>query len=384
MQDPMTIERTYALEVYPKREIVITRGESARLYDINEKEYIDCTSGMGVANVGHANKDVANAIHEQAKKLITCPGIFYNDVRAKLIEKLVALSPASLTRVFLCNSGTEAIEAAIKFALYTTKKRTIICMMRGYHGRTLGALSATHKATYKKDFPLIAGFTHIPFNNIGALHDAITDDTAAVLLEVVQGEGGVIVADEVYLREAEALCKEKNVLLIIDEIQTGFGRTGKMFACEHAGIQPDIICLAKAIGGGVPMGAVLCSDRVHIDIGKHGTTFGGNPLACAASLATISYLEEHDLVQRAHELGNYFVASLHAHNLPIIREIRHKGLMIGIELKTRAQPYLEKLIDQGILALPAGSTVIRLLPPLVITKEELNRVLKEIIITLSH
>ncbi len=369
------LEDHYSVNVYPKRDVVLVRGQGARVWDADGREYIDCVSGNGVANVGHANEAVAQAIARQAQRLITCPGIFYNDVRAQLLERLIQIAPASLQKAFLCNSGAEAIEAAIKFARLVTNKTEILCATRGFHGRTFGALSATHNPKYRRDFePLVPGFRHVPFNDFDKLERAINEETAAVLLEIVQGEGGVHVADADYLNRVQQVCRERGVLLIIDEVQTGFGRTGRLFACQHFGIEPDMMCVAKAMAGGVPMGAVLCSATIDIPVGKHGSTFGGNPLACAAALAAIDFMETHRLDEQARDKGDYLVSRLRQNAVPLLREIRHLGLMIGIELRTRVKPYILKLLERGVLALPAGSTVLRLLPPLVISYSELDRV----------
>ncbi len=366
-------EQTYAYEVYPKRNIMITRGQGALLWDAQGKQYIDCTAGIGVANVGHANPAVAAAISRQANRLITCPGIFYNDVRATLMEKLVALSPDGLQRAFLCNSGTEAMEAAIKFARIATGKNGFISAMRGFHGRSLGALSATFK--YRQEFePLIPGHKFVPFNNFDKLNAAVDDTTAAIILEPVQGEGGVRPADRDYLHRVRRLCDENEILLIVDEIQTGFGRTGSLFASQYYDIDPDIMTLAKAIAGGVPMGAVLCSNRITSAAGKHGSTFGGNPLACAAAIAAIDYIVDNDLSARALQMGSYFMDCFDHDCLNVVREVRQIGLMIGIELKTKSKPYVEALMDRGVLVLPAGPTTIRLLPPLVIEKSQIRSV----------
>jgi acetylornithine/LysW-gamma-L-lysine aminotransferase len=286
------------------------------------------------------------------------------------MRRLVQVAPDNLTRAFLCNSGTEAMEAAIKFARLTTGKNGFISAMRGFHGRSMGALSATFK--YREEFePLIPGHGFVPYNNIEKLEAALSPDTGAVIIELVQGEGGVRPADPEYLLQLRALCDDRGILLIADEIQTGFGRTGQMFASQTYGITPDIMTVAKGIAGGVPMGATLCSEQIASAAGKHGSTFGGNPLACAAALATIDYLIEHKLAQRAEHLGAAFVEKLNGNRPAIIREVRQLGLMIGIELKTKSRPYLEKLMEQGVLALPAGPTVIRLLPPLVIEEHKL-------------
>ena len=373
--DYQAIEDQYSLDVYPRRDLTIVRGAGATLWDTEGKAYIDCAAGIGVASVGHANPAVAAAITAQANTLITCPGIFYNDVRARLLEQLVTLAPASLIHAFLCNSGTEAIEGAIKFARHATGKHRIISAMRGYHGRTMGALSATHKKEYREPFqPLPAGFAFVPYNKLDKLADAIDDETAAVLLELVQGEGGIRPADAQYVKAVRELCHSRGVLLIVDEVQTGFCRTGKFFACEHYDLQPDILCVAKAMAGGVPMGAVLTGERIGPLRGLHGSTFGGNPLACAAALATINFMREQQLAVHAARLGELFVKNLDATKLNKVREVRALGLMIGIELKERAQPLIVELMERGILALPAGPTVLRLLPPLVIEEHDLEHV----------
>ncbi len=345
------------------------------MWDDMGREYIDCAAGIGVASVGHANAAVAAAIAAQADTLITCPGSFYNDVRARFLEKLIGIAPKGLSRAFLCNSGTESIEAAIKFARFTTGRTDFVSCMRGFHGRTLGSLSATFKKEYREPFaPIVPGFSYVPFNDLEKMAGAVTDRTAAVIVELVQGEGGIRVADAEFVRKLRGLCDERGVLLIVDEVQTGFCRTGRMFACEHFALVPDIMCLAKAMAGGMPIGATLCSERVRAPVGRHGTTFGGNPLACAAALAAIGFMEEQALWEQAAEKGDYFVRRL-APSLPgTVREIRHLGLMVGIELKEKATPYLAALLDRGVIALSAGPTVIRLLPPLVISYEQLDAV----------
>jgi acetylornithine/LysW-gamma-L-lysine aminotransferase len=373
------LENQYTSGVYTKRPVAIVRGLGARLWDADGKEYIDCVGGQGSANLGHANPAVAKAIAEQAQVLITCPELFYNDRRAQLEEKLVGLAPG-MGRVFLCNSGAEAVEAAVKFARLLTKRSEVVACMRGFHGRTMGALSATWEKKYREPFePLVPGFSHVPYNDPEALIDAVTDRTAAVILEVVQGEGGVRPGDPVFLRAAQQLCQEKGALLIVDEIQTGFGRTGRMFAYQHDGLEPDLICLAKSIAGGLPMGACLFHARFGELPGQvHGSTFGGNPLACAASLAAIDYLQEHDLPGRAGQLGEWFIGELSKIQSPLIREVRGLGLMVGIELKQKVTPYLQKLMEAGVMALPAGLTVMRFLPPLVIEQSDLQQVVEKV------
>ena len=375
MQNTQFIEAQHTSGVYAKRDVTIVRGEGATLWDSQGRSYIDCVGGQGAANLGHAHPAVAAAISEQAQKLISCPEMFYNDTRATLLDKLTSLAPAGMQRAFLANSGTEAVEAAFKFARYSTKRSNIVATMRGFHGRTYGSLSATWDKKYRLPFqPLVPGFQHVPYNKLERLERTVDEDTAAVILEVVQGEGGVHPGEADYLLGAQQLCRERGALLILDEIQTGFGRTGTMFALEHYGLEPDLLCLAKSIAGGVPMGAVLIGERVgELSPGIHGSTFGGNPLAAAASLAALNALEEENLPQRAAELGAYALAQLEQIESSLIRDVRGLGLMIGIQIKQKVAPYLQALMDRGVLAQPAGLTVIRLLPPLVITKEQLER-----------
>ena len=289
-----------------------------------------------------------------------------------------------LAKVFFCNSGTEAVEAALKFARLSTGRKNVIAAMRAFHGRTMGALSATYNKKYKEAFePLVPGFSHVAYNNIEALDHAVTDQVAAVILEAVQGEGGVYPADPEYLQSARHICTERGALLILDEVQSGLGRTGKMFAFQHSGITPDIVCIAKSLAGGLPMGAVLFGDSVkNLAPGLHGSKFGGNPLACAAALAALTAIQEEDLPGQAAAKGAYLMEELKSLESPLIREVRGMGLMIGIELKQKVAPYLSALQERHIIALNAGLTTIRLLPPLVITREQLDRVvaaLKEVL-----
>jgi len=374
MQNIIDIENKYSAGTYAKQDLVIVRGQGASLFDVDGIEYLDCTSGHGVANLGHAHPKVAAAIAEQAATLITLFESYPNDKRAALVQKMAALVPG-LERVFFCNSGTEAVEAALKFARISTGRTEIVATMRAFHGRTFGALSATFNKKYRQGFePLVPGFSHVPYNKIEALEEAVTEETAAVILEVVQGEGGIYPADADYIQAARRICDETGALLIIDEIQSGFGRTGKMFAVQHFDVIPDMLCCAKSLAGGVPMGAVLIGEKVqNLTPGTHGTTFGGNPLSCAAGLAALTAIEEEDLAGQAAEKGVYLMGKLRQIDSPLIREVRGMGLMIGIELKQKVAPYLKALQDCNILALNAGMTVLRFLPPLVISYEQLDR-----------
>ncbi len=376
MNEIIAQEMAHSSGLYAKHEIILVRGQGALLWDADGGEYIDCMAGHGVANLGHAHPKVAQAIAEQAHILITLPETYYNDRRAALFEKLGSLVPG-LERVYLCNSGAESIEAALKFARLSTGRAEIVAAMRGFHGRTMGALSATWNKAYRTPFePLVPGFSHIPFNNADALDQAVGESTAAVLLEVVQGEGGVHVAQAEFLQAAQEICQRRGALLIVDEVQTGFGRTGKLFAHQHFDIQPDLLCTAKSIAGGLPMGATLIGPRVAaLSPGQHGTTFGGNPLACAAALAAIQAIQDEGLAQQAAEKGAYLMRCVQELGSPLVREVRGLGLMVGIELKKKVAPYLQALEARRIIALPAGMTVIRLLPPLVITYPQIDRVI---------
>ena len=381
----MEVESAHTSGLYGKQPIIFVRGQGASLFDINDVEYIDCNSGHGVANLGHAHPKVAAAIALQSTRLITLFETFYNDQRAVLMKIMGSLVPG-LPRVFFCNSGTESVEAAIKFARISTGRPGIVATMRAFHGRTYGALSATYNKKYREGFePLVPGYSHVPYNNVEALEKAIDENTAAFIVEAVQGEGGVYTIDAEYIQTARRVCDEKGALLILDEVQSGFGRTGRMFAFQHFNITPDLLCCAKSIAGGVPMGAILIGTRVeNLGPGVHGSTFGGNPLSCAAAAAALTAIIEEDLPKQAEEKGNYFTDKIRQINSPLIREVRGMGLMIGIELKQKVMPTLRALQERHILALNAGLTVIRLLPPLVITYDQMDRVVAELEIVLNQ
>ena len=373
-------EDRHSSGLYHKRPLVITRGQGVRVWDRDGREYLDCTSGIGVAALGHSHPVVLDALSVQAPRLITCHELFYNDCRAALLDRLNRVTPPALHKFFLSNSGAEANEAAIKFARAATGQAEIISTMRGYHGKTMGALSATWDKKYRQPFqPLVPGFRAIAYNDSDAARDAITDTTAAVIVEVVQGEGGVRPATQEFLDTLRAACTDRGALLIIDEVQTGFGRTGRMFAFEHHGVVPDILTLAKSAAGGLPIGITAFGDSVrHLTKLSHTTTFGGNPLACAVADRVIAHLVDAGIPQHAAEQGRYLLEALRDLRSPKIREIRGLGLMVGIELKHPAGPFARALMDEGVLVLLAGSTVLRLLPPLVIETAELNRVVAAI------
>ncbi len=368
----------YELPVYTKRGIILVRGRGATVWDHKGRAYIDCIGGHGVAIVGHSHPRLVEAIQRQVERLLICPGTFDNDVRDAYIERLVALTPPGLDYLFLTNSGAESVEAALKFARLASGRSRLVAMMRGFHGRTMGALSLTWTKKYRVPFaPLVPDVIHIPFGDLAAARGAIDESTAAVIVEPVQGEGGVRPAPDGYLQGLREICNATGTLLIADEVQTGFGRTGALFAVEHEHVTPDILCLAKGIAGGIPMGAVVVNERVarKLKPGHHGSTFGGNPLACAAAQAVLDIIAEEKLVDRARTNGAWLLKRLRHLKSPRIREVRGLGLMVGMELRERATPYLRRLQEEyQVLALPAGPTVIRLLPPLVIARSELEHV----------
>jgi LysW-gamma-L-lysine/LysW-L-ornithine aminotransferase len=358
-------------------EAVFARGEGCWLWDTTGKRYLDLTAAQGVAMLGHSHPVLSAALAKQAQTLVACPNFLYNDTRALFAAKLAEVLPAHLNHIFLANSGAEAIDGGLKFARLVTERTGIIATMRSFHGRTIGAVSMTWEPKYRKPFEPLLDVTHVPYNNLEKLDTALDERIGVVVLETVQGEGGVNVGEAEFLQGAEKLCRERGALLMIDEIQTGFGRTGKWFGHQHFGLQPDMICMAKGIGGGFPMGAIAYSDRVNAVLyqGAHGSTFGGNPLASAAGLAAIQVYQDEKVIEHAAEMGELLFERLNATLLDrmIVREIRGTGLMVGIELREKAGRYIKTLMDDyGVLVLPAGSNVIRLLPPLIITRDELE------------
>lgn len=367
-----TLEDAHSSGVYIKRDLQIVRGEGARLFDADGNSYIDCVGGQGSANLGHCHPAVVEAVQQQLTTLISCPELFHNPVRARYQAALC--EAANMPRVFLCNSGAEAIEGALKFARISTGRTGIVATMRGFHGRTMGALSTTWEKKYREPFnPLIPHVTHVPYNKIDKLADVVDDNTAAVILEPVQGEGGVHPAKDGYLQAVQQLCHERGALLIVDEIQTGFGRTGHLFAHEYDDVQPDLMTVAKSMAGGLAMGAVLIGERVgQLPPAAHGSTFGGNPVACAAGTAALGVLQDDDFLEHVRTLGSTVRDHLRA-NLPetTYQDIRGRGLLTGIQLRGKVAPVLRSLQERGVLALPAGLSVLRLLPPLVISDDDM-------------
>ena len=372
------IETRYLANVFSKKPVVITRGKGALLWDINGKEYVDCSSSYGVAALGHCHPKVVAAIKAQAEELITCHSCYYNDKRAEFIEKLVKITPEGLDKAFLSNSGAESVECAVKLARKATGKTEIIALMGAFHGKTMGALSATWDKKYREPFmPLIPDIKHVAPDNADKIREAITDKTAAVLMEPIRGEGGVRVPPDGYLQAVREICDEKNVLLIFDEVQTSFGRTGKLFGCQNWGVTPDVMCLAKPFAGGLPIGITVAKENIMsaLKVGEHSTTFSGNPMVCAAGCAAIDALLEEKLADKAAVKGKYFKAQLEALQAKhkIIKEVRGLGLMLGMELRFDVHNVILKALEKGVLVLDAGRTVVRFLPPLVIEKAQIDK-----------
>ncbi|MCS7116450.1 MAG: aspartate aminotransferase family protein [Nitrososphaerota archaeon] len=371
------LEDRYFAPVYQKMPIAIVRGSGASVWDVNGREYVDCMGGYGAALVGHCNPKVVEAIKRQAERLITCHGSIYNDVRATLLEKLISIAPKGLDRVYLANSGAEAVECALKLAVKYTGKSEIIAMTGSFHGKTIGALSATWNPKYREVYSaLLTNVKFAPFGNLEKVEELVNNNTAAIIIEPIQGEGGIHVAPDSFLQGLRELCDRKNVVLIFDEIQSGFGRTGKMWCAQHWNVEPDVMCVAKGIGGGFPIGATLAKGEIMsvFKPGDHTSTFGGNPLACAATSATIDYLLENNLVERAARLGSIFKSGLEelAKKHKIVREVRGLGLMLGLESRFDVKDILLNGIREGVLLLYAGRNVLRFLPPLVIREEQIK------------
>ncbi|MBA2467830.1 MAG: aspartate aminotransferase family protein [Chloroflexia bacterium] len=363
----LDIERADLIPLYAKRDIALVRGDGAYLFDAAGNRYLDAMSNYGVAALGHAHPRFTAAMTDQLGLLTTGHQSFGSEVRAELLTEIAKIAPEGLDRSFLSNSGAEAVEAALKFAQATTGKQRLVAAKRGYHGRTLGALSATADKKYRDPFePLPLPSVHVAWNSAEAIEAEIDDATAAIILEPIQGEGGIHVADPAYLKAVREIATRHNVLLIVDEIQSGF-RTGAPFASVAAGIVPDIVVTAKAIANGFPIGLTLVNEAISASLpgGAHGSTFGGNPLACRAALETLRIFREDGLYDHAATLGTDIVSRIEALKNPGIRAVRGKGLMIGIELKQKSTPVLRGLQERGVLTLPAGTTVIRLLPPMI-------------------
>jgi acetylornithine/LysW-gamma-L-lysine aminotransferase len=373
-------ENKLMANVFAKKPIVITKGKGAVLWDINGKEYVDCMGSYGVALLGHCHPKVVAAVCKQAETLISCHASLYNDKRTEFLQKLVNITPKGLNKAFLSNSGAESVECALKLARKYTGKPEIIAMMGAFHGKTMGALSATWDKKYREPFmPLVPEIKHVPPDNLEKVKEAITEKTAAILLEPIRGEGGIRVPPDGFLQGLRQLCDDKKVLLMFDEVQTSFGRTGKLFACEHWNVVPDVMCLAKPFAGGLPIGITVAKEHVMsaFKLGEHSTTFSGSPIVCAAGCAAIDALVEENLTAQAASTGKYFKMRLEKlqgkHN--IIKEVRGLGLMLGVELRFDVLNVILRAAEKGVLTLDAGRNVLRFLPPLVITKAQIDKVI---------
>ena len=382
-------EDQYLGNLYQRFPVTIEKALGSHVWDTDNNEYIDCMGGYGVALVGHRNERVVNAIKSQIEKVITVHSSFYNKTREEFLQTLIGIAPAGLSQVHLNNSGAESVEAGIKFARKFTGRKGMVAMKGSYHGKSMGALSLTFSPKYRESFqPLVEKVTFSPYGDIDALQTAVDKDTAFVILEPIQGESGIHVPPDGFLQDVRKICDENGSLLVFDEIQSGLGRTGRMWASEHWETTPDIMCLAKGIAGGVPMGATLVRPDILsvMKKGEHSSTFGGNPLACAAGTATLQALTQDGLVENAKNMGEKFLHGLNdlKSKHKIIREIRGKGLMIGVELKFEVKDILMEGIKKGLLLLYSGRNILRLLPPLVISDEDVTKSLQILDVLLTN
>jgi acetylornithine aminotransferase/acetylornithine/N-succinyldiaminopimelate aminotransferase len=374
----------HLMQNYGERSLALVRGEGARVWDADGKEYLDFGAGIAVCSLGHCHPKVTDAIREQAGTLVHVSNLYLIEPQVRLGKLLTENSFAS--KVFFCNSGAEANEGAMKLARKYAKDNghperfEVLSMEGSFHGRTLATVAATGQTKYHHGFePMPAGFRHVPWNDPDALERAVTKDTAAILIEPVQGEGGVRVASRKFLEKAREVCDKLDLLLLFDEVQCGVGRTGYLFAHQGFDVEPDVMTLAKALGNGVPIGAILASEKTGgvLTKGTHAATFGGNPLACAAALATMEIILGEDVPAKARETGEYFLGELRslAESKACIQEVRGMGLMIGVELDREAGPFLGRLAERGIIALTAGTHVLRFVPPLIISREDVDTLL---------
>jgi acetylornithine/N-succinyldiaminopimelate aminotransferase len=372
----MDLDSKYVMQTYGRQPLALVKGKGSIVWDAEGKSYVDCVAGIAVNNVGHSNPKVAEAICDQAKNLIHTSNLYYTEEQVTLAKLLAEISLHQ--KSFFCNSGAEANEGAIKLARKHTGKGEIITMENSFHGRTITTISATGQKKYQKGFePLTPGFKYVPYNDVEAVSDTICAETAAVLVEPIQGEGGVIIPSNDYLKNLKDVCHDKDVLLIFDEVQTGFGRTGEMFASQSFGVKPDITTVAKAIAGGFPMGAVLANEVGDtFKPGDHAATFGGSPLACAAAKASINFILEEKLLEKSKETGLYLMNKLNniKKDNEIVKDVRGMGLMIGMELKVECAKLVDDMRERGIIINCAAGNVLRFVPPLVINKSQIDLV----------
>jgi len=387
MKKSLDVSNRYIMNTYNRFPIVLRKGRGMKVWGSDGKEYLDFVSGVAVNILGHCHPKVVVAVQKQVQRLIHVSNYYHIEPQIKLAKLLVENSFAD--KVFFCNSGAEANEAAIKLARKYSKEHVhpklfeIIAAKNSFHGRTLATLTATGQEKFQKGFePLVPGFKHVPFNDLHALSKAVSKNTCALLLEPIQAEGGVILPDEYYFKAVRDLCNEHDLLLILDEVQTGMGRTGKLFAHEHYGITPDIMTIAKGLGGGVPIGAMLATEKVASSFqpGNHATTFGGNPLVCAAAVATLeTLLEDGFILDQCNRMSTYLMKGLYQlkEEFPsLITEIRGKGLLIGMALTTDGDPIVMKCLEKGVLINCTAGNVLRFIPPLIVQQKEINRLIR--------
>ena len=372
------IEDDYFINTFTRQPIVLDHGDGVKVFDIDGNEYLDMFAGIAVNALGHNHPKLVKAIQDQASKLIHISSIYYNEPALIYAKKLI--DKTCFDRIFYANSGAEANEGAIKLAIKYTGKSEIISTIESFHGRTSMTLAATGHEDYQEPFKAILpnGFINVEYNNIDAIKDAINENTAAIIIEPIQGEGGVNIPDKKYFKEIEKLCKQHNIVLIVDEVQTGFGRCGTLFAHELFDIKPDIMTMAKGIGGGVPMGGILATEKVASAFvpGDHGTTFGGGPLVCAAANAVLDVFDEENILDNVNEVGDYFLSELKKLNKDTVADVRGKGLMIGVELTKPGAEYVDKFRQAGFLINCTAGNVLRFVPPLIITKAEIDEFIK--------
>jgi predicted acetylornithine/succinylornithine family transaminase len=384
-QTMMMLSEKYVANTYARYPVLLVRGKGTRVWDLDGKEYLDFVSGLAVCNLGHCHPKVVKAIQDQAEKLIHVSNFYYIEPQIQLASLLCQNSFAD--KVFFCNSGAEANEGAMKLARKYAKEKMgkdrheFITMERSFHGRTLATLTATGQEKFHKGYePLMPGFKYVPFNDIGVVKNAIDSKTCAVMLEPIQGEGGVNCPSEGYLKALREICDEKEVLLIFDEVQVGMGRTGKLFAYEHDKVEPDMLTLAKSLAGGVPIGALLIKKGIADSFkpGDHASTFGGNPLATAAGVAALTTILEEGMLENCQKMGDYFISQLEEvkKKFPFVKEVRGKGLILGMELKIDGSSIVKEMLKKKILINCTMGNVLRFLPPLIVTKEEVDHVVK--------
>jgi len=381
----MRLSEEYVAQTYARYPLLLVRGKGTRVWDLEGNEYLDFVSGLAVCNLGHCHPKVVKAIQDQAEKLIHVSNFYYIEPQIQLATLLCKHSFAD--KVFFCNSGAEANEGAIKLARKYAKERRgedryeIITMENSFHGRTLATLTATAQEKYHKGYaPLVPGFKYIPFNDVGALKNAIDSKTCAVMLEPIQGEGGVNCPSKGYLRALREICDEEGLLLILDEVQVGMGRTGKLFAYQHEGIEPDLLTLAKSLAGGVPIGALLIKEGISDSFkpGDHASTFGGNPLATAAGLAALTALLEEGMLENCQKMGDHFFSRLLEvkKKFSFVKEVRGRGLILGMELNMEGGALVKEMMGRRILINCTMGNVLRFLPPLIVTQEEIDQVIR--------